>query len=114
VRLRRHKAFEFVSEDGWKSANKRVIRNMLESETETSRPDIRPTSSPSPDNYQFQMLGSESLEGRPVCVIQVLPKREDKHLFEGRIWVDAFQSHWCDSKACLCWSASCQRETGRN
>jgi hypothetical protein len=29
------------------------------------------------------MLGSESLEGRSVCVIQVLPKREDKHLFRG-------------------------------
>lgn len=83
------KHFEVVSEDGWKSANNRVIRKMLESETETSRPDIRPNTSLSPNNYRFQMLGSESMEGRPVYVIQVLPKREDKYLFEGRIWVDA-------------------------
>ncbi|HEY1471764.1 MAG TPA: hypothetical protein VGF61_22185 [Candidatus Acidoferrum sp.] len=83
------KHFEVVSEDGWKSANKRVIRKMLESETETSRPEIRPSTSLSPDNYRFQMLASDSLEGRVVYVIQVLPKREDKYLFEGRIWVDA-------------------------
>jgi hypothetical protein len=83
------KHFEVVSEDGWKSANKRVIRKMLESETETSRPEIRPSTSLSPDNYHFQMVGSDSLEGRRVHVIQVLPKREDNYLFEGRIWVDA-------------------------
>lgn len=83
------KHFEVVSEDGWKSANKRVIRKMLESETETSRPEIRPSTSLSPDNYYFQMVGTDSLEGRRVHVIQVLPKREDKYLFEGRIWVDA-------------------------
>jgi hypothetical protein len=83
------KHFEVVSEDGWKSANKRVIRKMLESETETSRPEIRPSTTLTPENYHFQMLGSDSLEGRRVYVIQVLPKREDKYLFEGRIWVDA-------------------------
>jgi hypothetical protein len=83
------KHFEVVSEDGWKSANKHVIRKMLESETETSRPEIRPSTSVSSDNYRFQLVGSDSLEGRRVYVIQVLPKREDKYLFEGRVWVDA-------------------------
>jgi len=83
------KHFEVISEDGWKSANKRVIRKMLESETETSQPQIRPSTSLSPENYRFQMLGSDFVEARPVYVLQVLPKREDKYLFEGRIWVDA-------------------------
>ena len=83
------KHFDVVSEVGWKSANKRVIRKMLESETETSQPQIRPTTSLTPENYRFQMLGSDFLEARPAYVIQVLPKRQDKYLFEGRIWVDA-------------------------
>jgi hypothetical protein len=83
------KHFEVVSEQGWKSANKHVLRKMLESETETSQPRIRPKTSVTPDNYRFQMLGSDLLEGRPTYLIQVLPKREDKYLFEGRIWVDA-------------------------
>jgi hypothetical protein len=83
------KHFEVVSEQGWNSANKRVLRKMLESETETSQPQVRPSTSVSPENYRFQMLASEFLEARPVYVIQVLPKREDKYLFEGRIWIDA-------------------------
>ncbi len=83
------KHFEVVSEQGWSSANKRVLRKMLESEAETSQPQVRPSTSLTPENYLFQMLASEFLEARPVYVIQVLPKREDKYLFEGRIWVDA-------------------------
>ena len=35
------------------------------------------------------MIGTDSLESRPVYIIEVRPKREDKYLFEGRIWVDA-------------------------
>jgi hypothetical protein len=83
------KHFEVVSEQGWSSANKRVLRKMLESETETSQPQVRPSTIVSPENYRFQMLASEFLEARPVYVIQVQPKREDKYLFEGRIWIDA-------------------------
>ena len=82
------KHFEVVSEQGWNSANKRVLRKMLESETETSRPQIRPTTSLTPENYQFQMLANDSLDGRSTYVIQVVPKREDKYLFEGQIWID--------------------------
>jgi hypothetical protein len=83
------KHFEVVSEEGWKSANKRVVRKMLESETETSQPQIRTTTSLAPENYRFLMLGKDSLDARSVYVIQAVPKREDKYLFEGRIWVDA-------------------------
>ncbi len=83
------KHFEVVSERGWSSANQRVLRKMLESETETSRPQVRPATSISPENYRFQMLGRDFVESRPAYVIQVLPKREDKYLFDGRIWVDA-------------------------
>ena len=82
------KHFEVASEQGWKSANKHVLRKMLESEAETSRPDKRPTTRVTPDNYRFQKLGTEPVENRPAYVIQVLPKRQDKYLFEGRIWVD--------------------------
>lgn len=83
------KHFEVVSEEGWKSANQRVLRKMLESETETSRPQVRPTTSITSENYRFEMVGKDLIESRPVYVIQVRPKREDKYLFEGRIWVDA-------------------------
>ena len=35
------KHFEVVSEEGWKAAHKHVLRKMLESESETSRPEMR-------------------------------------------------------------------------
>lgn len=83
------KHLEVVSEQGWSSANKHVLRKMLDSETETSRPQIRLATSLSPENYQFQMLGKDSLDSRSTYVIRVVPKREDKYLLEGQIWIDA-------------------------
>lgn len=83
------KHFDNVSEEGWNPANKHVLRKMLESEAETSQPQVRPTTSLTPQNYHFQMLGSDLVDARPTYVIRVLPKRHDKYLFEGRIWVDA-------------------------
>ena len=42
------KHFEVVSEDGWKAAHKHVLHKMLESETETSRPEKRADSATRP------------------------------------------------------------------
>ena len=83
------KHFQVVSEDGWKSANKHVLRKMLDSESETSQPDIRPMTRMVPANYEFHLVGSETLQGRPVYVVDAVPKRSDKYLFRGRVWVDA-------------------------
>ena len=83
------KHFEVISEEGWNSANKHVLHKMLESEEETSQPEKRPATRVSPENYTFELLGTEPVDERPAYVLRVLPKREDKYLFEGRIWVDA-------------------------
>jgi hypothetical protein len=78
-----------VSEDGWKAAHKHVLRKMLESESETSRPEARVKSRINPENYDFNMAGTEVIGGRTAYVLEVSPKRKDKYLFHGRIWVDA-------------------------
>ena len=82
------KHFEVLNEEGWKSANRRVLRKMVESESETSQPTNRPKSLLTTENYSFSLLRSEVVEGRPTYVIDVAPKRHDKYLFEGQIWVD--------------------------
>ena len=92
MRRRRRQDFEVVAEEGWNSANKRVLRKMLESETETSSPDMRTKTRITPDNYEFAMAGDAVVEGRPAYAIDVFPKRSDKYLFKGRIWVDAQDS----------------------
>ena len=52
------KHFQVVSEDGWKSANKHVLRKMLDSESETSQPDTRPKTRMVPENYEFHLVGT--------------------------------------------------------
>ena len=83
------KHFEVVSEDGWKAANTHVLRKMLESESETSRPELRATTRLNCANYEFAIVGTEMLSGRRAYVLEAKPKRKDKYLFQGRIWVDA-------------------------
>jgi negative regulator of sigma E activity len=83
------KHFEVVSEDGWKAANTHVLRKMLDSESETSRPELRATTKLNFTNYEFTVVGKEIVDGRTTYVLGVAPKRKDKYLFQGRIWVDA-------------------------
>ena len=83
------KHFEVVSEDGWKAAHKHVLHKMLESETETSRPEKRAGARLNSENYDFSLIGTELAAGRTAYVLDVRPKRSEKYLFEGRIWVDA-------------------------
>lgn len=83
------KHFEILSEDGWKAANTQVLRKMLESESETSRPELRATARLNFTNYDFALITTEAVAGRLAYVLEIKPKRKDKYLFEGRIWVDA-------------------------
>ena len=83
------KHFEVLSEDGWKAAHKHVLHKMLESESETSRPETRASAKLTPENYDFEVVGTEELGGRPSYVLEIRPKRNEKNLFRGRIWVDA-------------------------
>ena len=83
------KHFEVVSEEGWKAAHKHVLRKMLESESETSHPEARAKTRINPENYGFTMAGTEVIGGRTAYVLEVSPKRKEKYLFRGRIWVDA-------------------------
>ena len=83
------KHFEVVSEDGWKAAHKHVFRKMLESESETSRPEIRASAKLTAENYDFELIGTEELTGRLAYVLEIRPKRKEKNLFRGRIWVDS-------------------------
>lgn len=83
------KHFEVLSEDGWQAAHKHVLHKMLESETESSRPEKRAAARLNSENYEFSLIGTELAAGRTAHVLEVRPKRSETYLFEGRIWVDA-------------------------
>jgi hypothetical protein len=65
----------------------RLVRRILDGETEIVKEygstDI------SADNYKFHFAGEEGLEGRRCYVIEIVPRRKDKTLLRGTIWVDA-------------------------
>jgi hypothetical protein len=83
------KRFQVTSEDGWKSANRHVLHPMVETESDSSRPQMRAKNRITSDNYSFRMVETSPVAGRMSYVIETIPKREDKSLFRGRIWVDA-------------------------
>ena len=41
------------------------------------------------ENYDFEVIGTEMVADRPAYVLETHPKRKEKYLFRGRIWVDA-------------------------
>jgi len=82
------KHFEILSKEGWGGAHKHVLHKMLESESETSRPEMRANARLTPENYDFALSGTELVAGRTAYVLEVKPKRSEKYLFQGRIWVD--------------------------
>lgn len=83
------KHFDVVSEEGWKAANTHVLHKMLESESETSHPELRASAKLNSTNYDFVYVGTEQLADRLAYVLEITPKRKEKYLFHGRIWVDA-------------------------
>jgi hypothetical protein len=83
------KQFETISETGWGGARKHVFPRLLEAETEASRPGLRERSRLIPENYVFEMVGTDYVKERPAYVISITPKTPNKYLTQGRIWIDA-------------------------
>jgi hypothetical protein len=82
------KRFETVSASGWGAARNHVFPKLLESESEASMPGARERSSITPQNYSFALIGQDTVNQRPVYVIAISPKSQNKYLVHGRIWVD--------------------------
>ena len=64
-----------------------LVHRMLKSEVEIAK-DYASTDF-SPENYDFRFLLEEITGGQRLYVLELLPKRKDKNLLQGKIWVDA-------------------------
>src|SRR5260370_17267056 len=82
------KQFSILSEEGSSSIRKHVFHKLLSEETEASRHGARNSSRLTPANYDFQVIGQETLETRPAYVLAVSPKTANKNLIYAKIWVD--------------------------
>jgi hypothetical protein len=83
------KTFDPIDSTGWSSARKHVFPRLLEGETEASRPAARNDSRIGPNNYSFELIGTEWMSGRLTYVIAMKPKEAKKYLVQGTMWVDA-------------------------
>lgn len=83
------KQFTILSEEGSGSIRKHVFYKLLNEEAEASRRGTRNSTRLTPENYNFQVVGQETLESGPAYVLQVAPKADNKYLINGKIWVDA-------------------------
>lgn len=83
------KNFQTVSEEGSKWIRRIVFNGLISSETEAASGREHRDSSVTQVNYSFRYLGQEDLDGRPNYVVYATPKRVDKYLFEGVVWIDS-------------------------
>ena len=82
-----NKDLEVVSESGSGLLRNRVLRPLLDSEREASHNNQNETAL-SEDNYAFAVAGEEQKDGRECFVLDVTPKRKNKFLYVGRVWID--------------------------
>jgi len=64
-----------------------IVRKVLEHETQMSRHSEQHELTSR--NYDFALLGQETIAGHDCYVLQLLPKRQAVELVRGRMWVDA-------------------------
>jgi hypothetical protein len=82
------KEFETLSESGSDYIRRKVISKLIEAELDAAQNENRDQTRMTPENYKFELLGTEEQEGHPCFLISVIPNHSKKYLMKGRIWVD--------------------------
>jgi outer membrane lipoprotein-sorting protein len=83
------KTFSKTSEKGSSIVRHLVFDRLIQSESETSSGQEHHNSAITTANYTFTLAGDEEVSPYHCFVLQAIPKRKDKYLFEGKIWIDA-------------------------
>ena len=82
------KTFIVTSETGSGLIRRMALNPLISSEIAAAAGKEHHDSAISPDNYSLALLGEQQV-GRYHCfVARAVPKREDKYLFEGKLWID--------------------------
>lgn len=83
------KHFEIVDAKNVEGLQKRALMKILEAEVEASRKASAAATAVTPQNYDFSVIGKETLDGRECVVLQLSAKSKSKLLLNGKAWVDA-------------------------
>ena len=83
------KKFVVTSEKGSPLVRRLALNALIASEIETAAGKQHHDSAISPANYSLDLLGEQQVGPYHCFVVQAVPKRRDKYLFEGKVWIDA-------------------------
>ena len=83
-----HKSFRVTSENNCNYLENRILHRVLNAEVRAASDDVRDRTKIVPGNYNFDLLGTADLDGRSSYVIRIIPKRKERFLVDGKIWVD--------------------------
>ena len=82
------KTFTKTSEKGSGIVRHVVSDRLIQSEGKASSGQEHHDSAISLANYMFKVAGEEEVGSYHCFVLEAIPKRNDKYLFEGRVWID--------------------------
>lgn len=82
------KNFTVTSEKGSALVRRLALNALIASEIETAAGKQHHDSAISPGNYTLALLGEQRVGPYRCFVAQATPKRPDKYLFEGKLWID--------------------------
>ncbi len=75
-----------LRQEGSGFVREHVFEKILEAETEFASKDDADII---PKNYDFAFIGNEDCDGKRCWHLSLIPKRKDKYLLDGDVWVDA-------------------------
>ena len=82
------KTFTVTSESGSGLVRHMALNPLINSEIETAAGKEHHDSAISADNYFLNLLGEQQVGPYRCFVAKAVPKRKDKYLFEGKLWID--------------------------
>jgi len=84
------KRFRVVRQQGSGILINHVLKELMDSESNAwGNEERRARTEITTANYEFRLVGTDSLEGRRQYVLEVTPHVKSKLLYRGKIWVDA-------------------------
>jgi hypothetical protein len=82
------KSFVETSQSGSSLIRHLALKPLIASEIETAAGKEHRDSSIGPNNYMLHLLGEQQVRGHRCFVAEATPRRPDKYLFEGKVWID--------------------------
>ncbi len=82
------KTFATTSESGSGIVRRLALNPLIASEIDAASGKQHHDSAITPENYTLELLGEQQLGPYRCILARATPKRTDKYLFEGKVWID--------------------------